>query len=141
MALLGQQEIPSQGLTDAFGILGLMVIGAMEQGSALCNVRCIFCGTDPVVIQDVLNGVVMNILPFGIIIGAWMRFEKGRYPRSLWFCFDAAVWGLWGWLSGNPGTGRVESTEGSFAIPARGDLQAYTRAPEREGFIQQITEP
>ncbi|RHT57103.1 PTS mannose transporter subunit IICD [Clostridium sp. AM29-11AC] len=81
MALLGEGGNSITRLTDAFGILGLMVIGAMGAQKVLVYVPAVFSvGQTSVVIQDVLNGVVMNILPFGIIIGAWMLLRRKVSP-------------------------------------------------------------
>lgn len=81
MSLLGEGESSITRLTDAFGILGLMVIGAMGAQKVLVYVPAVLqVGQTTVVCQEVLNGVIMNILPFGLIIGLWLMLKRKISP-------------------------------------------------------------
>ena len=81
MNILGEGSGSITRLTDAFGILGLMVIGAMGAQKVLVYVPLqITVGQTTVIFQDVLNGLLPNMLPFGLIIGTWMLLKKKVSP-------------------------------------------------------------
>lgn len=81
MNILGEGAGSITRLTDAFGVLGLMVIGAMGAQKVLVYVPLqINVGQTTVILQDVLNGLLPNLLPFGLIIGTWMLLRKKVSP-------------------------------------------------------------
>lgn len=81
MSLLGEGSGSLTRLTDAFGILGLMVVGAMGAQNVLVNLSAVIhVGETQVVLQEVLDGLIMNLLPFGLIIGTWMLLKKKVSP-------------------------------------------------------------
>ena len=71
-----------------------MVIGAMGAQKVLVYVPLqITVGQTTVIFQDVLNGLLPNMLPFGLIIGTWMLLKKKVSPvlvgllyRGAWDC-------------------------------------------------------
>ena len=81
MNILGEGAGSITRVTDAFGILGLMVIGAMGAQKVLVHVPLqLNISQTTVIFQDVLNGLLPNILPFGLIIGTWMMLKKKVSP-------------------------------------------------------------
>ena len=64
-------------LTNAFAILGLMVIGAIGAERVIVNTPLtINIGQTSVVLQGVLDGLVKNLLPFGVIMGTWALLKR-----------------------------------------------------------------
>ncbi|WP_313578104.1 PTS system mannose/fructose/sorbose family transporter subunit IID [Lacrimispora sp.] len=81
MNILGEGSGSITRLTDAFGILGLMVIGAMGAQKVLVYVPLqINIGQTAVVLQSVLDGLMPNLLPFGLIIGTWLLLKRKVSP-------------------------------------------------------------
>ena len=81
MNILGEGAGSITRMTDAFGILGLLVIGAMGAEKVLVYVPLqISIGQTTVIFQDVLNGLLPNLLPFGFIIGTWGLLKKKVSP-------------------------------------------------------------
>ena len=70
MHILGEGKYSITKLTDAFSILGLMVIGAMGSANVLVHTPLTFTiGQTSVVLQSVLDGLIPNLLPVGVIFG------------------------------------------------------------------------
>ena len=64
-------------LTNAFAILGLLVIGAMGAERVAVNTSLVInISQTSVVLQDVLDGLVKNLLPFAVIMGTWALIQK-----------------------------------------------------------------
>ena len=81
MALLGEGGNSLTKLTDAFGILGLMVVGAMGAQNVMVHLSAVInVGATEVVLQNVLDGLVLNLLPFGLIMGTWQLLKKKVSP-------------------------------------------------------------
>lgn len=81
MALLGEGGSSITRLTDAFSVLGLMVIGAMGAQKVLVYVPAVISiGRTSVVVENVLNGLVKNVLAFGFIMGTWWLLKKKISP-------------------------------------------------------------
>ena len=77
MSILGEGSRSIVRLTDAFGVLGLLVIGGMGATRVIANTPVVInVGQTSVVLQEVLNGLVPNLLPFGLIIGVWYLLNK-----------------------------------------------------------------
>jgi len=77
MSILGEGSRSIVRLTDAFGVLGLLVIGGMGATRVIANTPVVVnIGQTSVVLQDVLNGLVPNLLPIGLIIGVWYLLNK-----------------------------------------------------------------
>lgn len=70
MHILGEGKYSITKLTDAFSILGLMVIGAMGSTNVLVYTPLTFnIGQTSVVLQSVLDGLIPNLLPVAVIFG------------------------------------------------------------------------
>lgn len=68
-------------LTSAFAILGLIVVGAMgAERVFLTTPLQVTIGETSVVLQEVLDGLVKNLLPFGVIMGTWGLLKKKISP-------------------------------------------------------------
>ena len=81
MALLGEGGNSLTKLTDAFGILGLMVVGAMGAQNVMVHLSAVInVGATEIVLQNVLDGLVLNLLPFGLIMGTWQLLRKKVSP-------------------------------------------------------------
>ncbi|MEL7625464.1 MAG: PTS system mannose/fructose/sorbose family transporter subunit IID [Anaerolineaceae bacterium] len=81
MSILGEGSRSIVKLTDAFSVLGLLVIGGMGATRVIANTPVVInVGQTSVVLQDVLNGLVPNLLPFAIIIGIWYLLNKKVNP-------------------------------------------------------------
>ncbi len=81
MSLLGGGGNSIVRLTDSFGILGLMVIGAMGAQNVVAYVPAVInVGQTQVVMQSVLDGIVIKLLPFAVIIGIWALLRKKISP-------------------------------------------------------------
>lgn len=81
MAPLGEGGNSLTKLTDAFGILGLMVVGAMGAQNVMVHLSAVInVGATEVVLQNVLDGLVLNLLPFGLIMGTWQLLKKKVSP-------------------------------------------------------------
>jgi len=64
-------------VTDAVAILGLMVIGAMGAERVIANVPLhIVIGESTIVMQDVLDSLIKNIVPLGVIMATWQLIRK-----------------------------------------------------------------
>ena len=64
-------------VTDAFAILGLMVVGAMGAERVLVNVPLSFSiGQTTIVIQEVLDSLILNIVPLAVILIIWKLISK-----------------------------------------------------------------
>ena len=64
-------------LTNAFAILGLLVIGAMGAERVIANTSIVInIDQTAVVLQDVLDGLVRRLLPFAVIMGTWSLIRK-----------------------------------------------------------------
>ena len=75
MKIIGNKSITI--LTSAFAILGLMVVGAMGAERVIITTPLVFSvGQTSVVLQEVLDGLVNNLLPFGVIMGTWALLRK-----------------------------------------------------------------
>lgn len=75
MKIIGNKSITI--LTSAFAILGLMVVGAMGAERVIITTPLVFSvGQTSVVLQEVLDGLVKNLLPFGVIMGTWALLWK-----------------------------------------------------------------
>lgn len=81
MTLLGEGGNSLTRLTDAFGILGLMVVGAMGAQNVMVNLSAIInVGATQIILQEVLDGLILNLLPFGLIMGTWQLLKKKVSP-------------------------------------------------------------
>ncbi|HHT25191.1 MAG TPA: PTS mannose transporter subunit IICD [Clostridiaceae bacterium] len=70
MNILGEGKYSITKLTDAFSILGLIVIGAIGSNNVIVNTPLVFnIGQTSVILQDVLNGLIPNLLPITLIFG------------------------------------------------------------------------
>ncbi len=66
-------------ITDAFSILGLMVVGAMGAERVLVSIPLSFSiGQTTIVIQEILDSLIPNIVPLGIILLAWNLISKKK---------------------------------------------------------------
>lgn len=66
-------------VTDAFSILGLMVIGAMGAERVLVNIPLSFSvGKTTVIIQEVLDSLMPNIVPLFAILITWNLIRKKK---------------------------------------------------------------
>ena len=63
------------------GILVLMVVGAMGAQNVMVHLSAVInVGATEVVLQNVLDGLVLNLLPFGLIMGTWQLLKKKVSP-------------------------------------------------------------
>lgn len=93
MSILGEGSHSIVKLTDAFSILGLLVVGAMGATRVVANTPVVInVGQTSVVLQEVLNGLVTNLLPFGIILGIWYLLNKNVKPA--WLVLILVVFGF-----------------------------------------------
>ncbi len=66
-------------VTDAFSILGLMVVGAMSAERVLINIPFSFTvGQTTIVIQEVLDGLIPNIIPLAVVLLTWNMVSKKK---------------------------------------------------------------
>lgn len=66
-------------VTDAFSILGLMVIGAMGAERVLVNIPISFTvGQTTVIIQEVIDSLIPNLVPLLIILIIWNLVKKNK---------------------------------------------------------------
>jgi PTS system mannose-specific IID component len=64
-------------VTEAVAILGLMVIGAMGAERVIANVPFqITIGESTIVFQQVLDSLVKNIVPLGVIMATWQLIKR-----------------------------------------------------------------
>jgi len=93
MSILGEGKHSIVKLTDAFSILGLLVIGAMGATRVVAYTPIsLTIGQTSMVLQEVLDGLVPNLLPFGIIMGTWYLLNKKLNPA--WIVLILAVVGF-----------------------------------------------
>lgn len=59
-------------ITDAFNILGIMVVGGLAAGNIVLNTKLEIPMGDAIrPLQEVLDGIFPNILPLSMVILAW----------------------------------------------------------------------
>lgn len=64
-------------LTNSFAILGLLVVGSMGADRVLVETGIIITiGETQIVLQEILNSLVLNILPFGLVFFLWWLLKK-----------------------------------------------------------------
>lgn len=99
MNILGEGPFSLTRVTDAFSVLGLMVIGAMGAtrviGYTPVQIRV---GQTDVVLQDVLNGLIPGLIPFAIIMGIWWMLRRRINPT--WIVVALMVLGIGGYYIG-----------------------------------------
>lgn len=80
-------------LTDAFNVLGIMVIGALSAGNiALVTTLNIPMGGDWSPLQDTLDGVFPKILPLVAVLVTWWMLDKKQFsPTKVILILTAAV--------------------------------------------------
>lgn len=80
-------------LTDAFNVLGIMVIGALSAGNiALVTTLNIPMGGDWAPLQDTLDGVFPKILPLIVVLVTWWMLDKKQFsPTKVILVLTAAV--------------------------------------------------
>lgn len=80
-------------LTDAFNVLGIMVIGALSAGNiALVTTLNIPMGGDWAPLQDTLDGVFPKILPLLAVLVTWWMLDKKQFsPTKVILVLTAAV--------------------------------------------------
>ena len=80
-------------LTDAFNVLGIMVIGALSAGNiALVTTLNIPMGGDWAPLQDTLDGVFPKILPLIAVLVTWWMLDKKQFsPTKVILVLTAAV--------------------------------------------------
>lgn len=80
-------------LTDAFNVLGIMVIGALSAGNiALVTTLNIPMGGDWAPLQDTLDGVFPKILPLIAVLVTWWMLDKKQFsPTKVILILTAAV--------------------------------------------------
>ena len=80
-------------LTDAFNVLGIMVIGALSAGNiALVTTLNIPMGGDWSPLQDTLDGVFPKILPLIAVLVTWWMLDKKQFsPTKVILVLTAAV--------------------------------------------------
>ena len=80
-------------LTDAFNVLGIMVIGALSAGNiALVTTLNIPMGGDWSPLQDTLDGVFPKILPLVAVLITWWMLDKKQFsPTKVILILTAAV--------------------------------------------------
>lgn len=80
-------------LTDAFNVLGIMVIGALSAGNiALVTALNIPMGGDWAPLQDTLDGVFPKILPLIAVLVTWWMLDKKQFsPTKVILVLTAAV--------------------------------------------------
>ena len=99
ISILGEGSRSITKLTDAFSVLGLLVIGGMGASRVIANVPLVInIGQTSIVMQDVLNGLIPNLLPFGIIIAVWALLNKKVNPS--WIVLVLTVFGIVGYFLG-----------------------------------------
>lgn len=77
MNILGEGSNSIVKMTDALSVLGLLVTGAIGAERVLLTTPLTFTfGETSVVVQDVLNGLVPNLLPLLAILGIWKLLKK-----------------------------------------------------------------
>ena len=70
-------------LTDAFNVLGIMVIGALSAGNiALVTTLNIPMGGDWKPLQDTLDGAFPKILPLVAVLLTWWMLDKKQYSPT-----------------------------------------------------------
>ena len=79
LKLLGNNTISL--LTDAFAVVGLMVVGAMGAERVIANVTLSFSiGQTTLVLQELLDSIVLKLLPLATIMGTWALVRKRVNP-------------------------------------------------------------
>lgn len=80
-------------LTDAFNVLGIMVIGALSAGNiALVTTLNIPMGGDWAPLQDTLDGVFPKVLPLIAVLVTWWMLDKKQFsPTKVILVLTAAV--------------------------------------------------
>lgn len=99
MSILSNGKNSLTRITDAFGILGLFVIGAL--GAVYVNISTplkFSSGETEVVLQDVLNDLIPKLLPFTVIMITWYLLRK-RVPAT-WTVLILIVLGIAGYYLG-----------------------------------------
>lgn len=97
MKIIGSKSITM--LTNAFAILGLMVIGAIGAQHVSVYTPLVFnIEQTSVVLQDVFDGLVSNLLPFGVIVGTWALLRKKVSP--IYVVLAMMVLGIGGYYIG-----------------------------------------
>lgn len=82
--LLGSGNNSIVKLTDSFGVVGLLVIGAMGANFVTGYTPLAFeVGQTSIVLQDVINGLVPNLIPFLIIMGTYYMLRKRISPTII----------------------------------------------------------
>ena len=82
LKLLGSNTISI--LTQACAVLGLMVVGAMGAERVLVNIPLSFSvGQTTIVLQEILDSIVLNLVPLGAILGAWGLLKKRVSPTMV----------------------------------------------------------
>lgn len=93
MSILGESSQSIVRLTDAFSVLGLLVIGGMGATRVIANTPVVInIGQTSIILQDVFNGLVPNFLSFGLIMGVWLLLKR-RISAS-WVVLILAVLGF-----------------------------------------------
>lgn len=84
MSILGEGKYSITKLTDAFSILGLIVIGAMGAANVAVYTPLNFqIGQTSVVLQTVFDGLLPNLLPVAAIIGVSSLLKKKVNPAMV----------------------------------------------------------
>lgn len=93
MSIIGEGSQSIVKLTEAFSVLGLLVIGGMGATRVIADTPVVInIGQTSVVLQEVLQGLVPNLLPFGIIMGVWYLLNKKI--NTSWVVLILAVLGF-----------------------------------------------
>lgn len=99
MNILGDGRYSLTRLTDAFSILGLMVIGAMGASRVIGYTPVtVGIGQTTVVLQDVLDGLIPGLISFGIIGGIWYLLR--RRINATWIIVVLMALGIGGYYAG-----------------------------------------
>lgn len=99
MSILGKGKNSIIDVTNSLGVLGLMVTGAIGAQRVILTTPLEWTfGQTTVVLQDVLNGLIPNLLPFLAIIGVWYLLKKRISP--VWLVVIIMGVGLVGGLLG-----------------------------------------
>ena len=86
-------------LTNAFAILGLLVIGAMGAERVIANTAVVInIDQTAVVLQDVLDGLIRRLLPFAVIMGTWALIQ--RKISTVYILIILMVLGIGGYYLG-----------------------------------------
>ena len=91
LKLLGSGTV--ELLTEAFSILGLMVVGAMGAERVVVNVPLtVNIGQTTIVLQEILDSIVLKLVPLATIMGTWGLMKKK--VNTIWIIIGILVLGV-----------------------------------------------